>query len=152
MEKITGTVANLRNTVNVSGGENSSVTTIHIAIFQIAGRQIKAKSNEPPMINENDQVIVVGITKKGIFNALAHKNLTTSVEGNEGWILRLRLGAFLPCIGVAALSAFAGNSYSAYSEPIFLRIFPKIIGGVFVVFGIYNLYYGLQVRRAVSEL
>jgi hypothetical protein len=155
MEKVSGTVSNLRNTINVSGGgENNQVTTTHISIFQLTGRQIKAKSSEPLMINEGDKLIVAGSTQKGVLNSYAHKNLTTNIEGNEGWILRLIFGLIMPCVGIGAMAAFAdnSNSFGMYSEPLIFRMLPKFVGGFFIVFGIYNIFCAARVLQAIKEL
>lgn len=144
MEKVRGIASNVRNTVSISGGgENSQIITTHISVFQIDRRQIKAKSSEPLMINECDKVLVVGNTYRGIFNALAYKNLTTCVEGNEGWVLMLIFGVVLSGTGIVAISTF--------SNPFF-GVFPKIIGSIFIAIGIYTLFRSARVLQAVNEL
>jgi hypothetical protein len=97
-------------------------------------------------------MVVVGAVKKDILNAFAHKNLTTSVEDNEGWILRLISGVVMPCIGFVAIDAFTANSFSVASEPLIFRVLPKIVGGAFIAFGIYNLFCSVRVIQAINQL
>lgn len=120
------------------GGDNSQVTTTHISIFQINEKPIKAESTEPLMINEGDEVLVAGSISKGIFNGLAYKNLTTHAEGNEGWLLMLFFGIVFPIVGLFCV--------------MFLDIFFKIIGSVFLGAGIYALLRGIRVMQATNAL
>lgn len=144
METIKGIASNVRNTVSISGGGNDSqITTTHIAVFQIEGRQVKAKSGEPLLINEGDSVIAVGSISSGVFNALAYKNLTTLTEGNEGWVMMLVFGVVFPCVAVFAFATF--------SSPFF-GIMPRIVSGAFFAFGMFALFRGGRVMKAISIL
>lgn len=144
MEVLKGVASNVRNTVSISGGgKDSQITTTHISLFQIDGRQIKASSSEPVTINDGDEVLVVGRTGSGTFNALAYKNLTTSVEGNAGWALAMMLGVVFPIAGIYTIIKF--------SDPFF-GVFPKIIGGIFIAVGVYMIYSGARVLQAINQL
>ncbi len=144
MEKIKGIASQVRNTISVSGGgNNSSVTTTHIAIFQIEGRQIQCKSSEPILINEGDMVMVASKTGSGILNGYAYMNLNTRAVGNEGWVLMLFFGVLFPAVSVAVFSIF--------SDPFF-GVLPKVIGGIFLVVGLGMFYRGIRVLQAVRVL
>mgnify|MGYP001362120505 CR=1 FL=1 len=144
MEKIKGTVTKVRNTSQVSGGgRDGHVSTSHISMFQIDKQQVKVKSAEPPMIDENDFVAVAGKIKNGVFNAYAYKNATTGVSGNAGILIYFLFGLLLPGAGVFALTTF--------SEPFF-GILPKILGPIFIIVGLFMLYHGTQVLKAKNLL
>jgi hypothetical protein len=139
-----GIATKVRSTVEISGGGNDGhVTTTHISLFQIEGQQIKIKSNEPPIIDENDTVAVAGRLKSGIFSAYAYKNLTTGVSGNEGMLTIFLFGLIMPAAGIFAFYSF--------SDPFF-GIFPKVIGAVFIFFGLYMFNRGMRIREASGVL
>ena len=144
METIKGIASNVRNTVSVSGGSHDTqVSTTHTAIFVLSGQQVNATSNEPLLINEGDSIVAVGSTSKGIFNALAYKNLTTQAEGGRGWIVSLIFGIIF---SFAAISIFM-----TFSNPFF-GILPKIVSGVFFAVGVAALHQSWQVKKAISML
>ncbi|MDR3055155.1 MAG: hypothetical protein LBU53_07115 [Zoogloeaceae bacterium] len=144
MEKAKGFVSNIRNTVSVSGGGSETETT-YISVFQIDSRLIEAKSEEPLMINDGDQVLVVGKTRGGVFNALAYKNISTHVEGNGGWIKKLICSVLCSCLGVTMIVL------GFLDSPPFWG--PLTISGVIVAAPFINmLFRSISVLRAVKEL
>lgn len=144
METIRGVASKVRNTIDVSGGgKDGHVTTTHICIFQLDGRTVKAKSSEPPIINDGDNVIVAGSSSGGVFNAFAYRNITSQADGNEGYILMFLFGVIFPVASVMIFGTF--------SDPFF-GIFPKIIGSVFILAGLYMLFRGVRILQAVKLL
>lgn len=136
MEVIRGIANNIRNVVSVRGSEDTPVTTTYISILQIDGRQIEVEFKLP--INEGDNVLVVGNTRKGTFNAQAYKNLTTCTEGNENWIPSFIYGVMLPGYIIITVSL---NSF-----------FGVIFYGVLCAVGISSLLDCYRVLLAVKKL
>ncbi|MFO1386318.1 MAG: hypothetical protein U1F55_09055 [Chitinivorax sp.] len=88
-------------------------------------------------------MLVVGTTRNGVFNALAYKNLSTSVEGNEGWVMMLVFGIISPIAGISTITTF--------SDPFF-GILPTIGGCIFIAIGMYMLFRGNRILQAVKQL
>ncbi|MFZ6690275.1 hypothetical protein [Undibacterium sp. SXout20W] len=143
MDRLKGHAASVRNTVSISGGNESEVSTTHIAIFQIGDKQVTLKSKEPVLINEGNEVVLAGKNKSGMFNALAYKNCVTGAEGNAGWFGRMLFGLFFPIVSVIVWRTFPGASFS---------IFPKLIASIFFCSGLYMLASGANVFRAVGAV
>jgi ACR3 family arsenite efflux pump ArsB len=153
MKTISGTISNLRHTINVSGGgEDYSVRTTHISLFQIDRQAIKVQSTQPLMINEGDNMIVVGPIKKGVLHGLAHKNLTTSVEDHEGWIAQLIIGILIPCIAIFMLHMFTSLTQGASKEVDMFTIMSNLFAVIFFAFGIYSIFSGVRVLQALGQL
>ncbi|HCE3705881.1 TPA: hypothetical protein NG682_004671 [Vibrio parahaemolyticus] len=135
MEILDGVVTKLRNSVEISGGGNNSVTTTtHVTIFQVDGQPVKIKSNEIVLVDENDRVTVAGKISKGVFNAYAYVNNTTGVSGNVGKGILYFFCVILPFAGLFALSLF------------------PLVGWLFILGGIYAFYKATQVSKAVRIL
>lgn len=143
MDRLKGHAASVRNTVSISGGNETEVSTMHIAIFQVGDKQVTLKSKEPVLINEGNEVVLAGTDKSGVFNALAYKNCVTGAEGNAGWFGRMLFGLFFPIVSVVVWRTFPGASFS---------LFPKLIASVFFCGGIYMLASGANVFRAMNIL
>lgn len=144
MDVLTGVVSKLRNSVEISGGgNNSSVTTTYVTIFQINGKPVKIKSREAILLDENDHVEVAGKIRDGVFNAYAYINDTTGVKGNIGIGTHYFVGLISPIAGAFVIYNF--------SDPFF-GAFPKIIGLFFIMVGLYMLYKGTQISNAYKLL
>ncbi|MFZ6847086.1 hypothetical protein [Undibacterium sp. RuRC25W] len=141
MDRLKGHAASVRNTVSISGGNESEVSTMHIALFQVGDKQVKLKSKEPVLINEGNEVVLAGKNKSGEFNALAYKNCATGAEGNAGWFGRMLFGLFFPIVSVIIWRTFPGASFS---------LIPKLIASLFFCGGVYMLASGANVFRAVG--
>lgn len=119
MEKLRGTVAELRKGKTVSYNPKTGTSTVHAAVFRLDGQLVKIVSTEPVMIAEGHDMLVAGRRRGKLFVAYAHRNATTGVEGHEGWATRLLL-----TIGVVAialwLSAQLGGNYLAVFLIVFL--------------------------------
>ncbi len=141
MDRLKGQAASVRNTVSISGGNESEVSTTHIAMFQIGDKQVTLKSKEPVLINEGNEVVLAGTDKSGVFNALAYKNCATGAEGNAGWFGRMLFGLFFPIVSVIVWRTFPGDSFS---------LIPKLFAAMFLCSGLYMLSSGANVFRAVG--
>lgn len=99
--RMEGLVSALQRTTHVSGGAgDTSVTTQHVAIFDLSGQRVLLMGKEPPMISDGDRVRVVGQCAPGQFTAIACKNIST------GWATTHKAQgcAAMALIGVILLS------------------------------------------------
>lgn len=148
MEKVIGIASKVDSTVIEYPRSNRSKRTVHISRFQIDGRQIKFESPKPQIINEGDQMLVVGNTQNGIFNALAYKNLTTGFEGYQSWFFILFGGVIFLGAGVAIISILFFFQTPGVGATIGVVIF----GSVFFAFSALLLFWGARTLQAVNEL
>ncbi|WP_298924520.1 hypothetical protein [uncultured Ramlibacter sp.] len=136
MEILSGVVTALQSSVSVQGGGNDGqVTTTHIAMFRLGARQVRLKATQPAMIHAGDQVEVAGDNRRGLFNARAYRNLSTQVEGHEGWVANTFLGALF----------FLGGFGSLVFEV-------SLFGPLFGAAGGYMLYCGTRTLQAIRAL
>jgi hypothetical protein len=80
LETLQGRVTHVRHTTHVSGN-GSRTTTRHIAIFEIGGVLVTYYGAAPVVIEQGDEVRVVGTPGEGerMLDALAYHNLTRDV-------------------------------------------------------------------------
>ena len=109
LQTIRGTVANIRHSTEVSG-DDKSVSTSQVAVFDLDGQAVEIKLMESIVLNNGDQVIVAGDSKRGLFRGLAYRNVTRRVDGKGPVWLYLIMGivfcaivVFLP-IGLWAIA------------------------------------------------
>lgn len=144
MEVMKGTAEKVRNTTSVSGGGNNGhISTTHISLFKLDGLQVSIRSNEPPVIDDGDAVVVAGDLDKGLLKAYAYKNLTTGVYGNEGLNIMLLFGIIFPIVGIYF---FNEVSDSRVAPPYLFQG----ISLVFVFVGVYFLYRSKKVFSALK--
>ena len=114
METRRGIAKNVRFSVNItgdSGKHGSSVSTTHMALFNLEGTVVHASASRPPTIEEGDEVVIAGTLHDGVFDAPAMRNLTQGTIDHLPWAMGLVLGAiFLLVGGGAALYFLASNS------------------------------------------
>ena len=116
------------------------------AILQLNGKPIVISSSEPVMIEDGDCIAIVGVVKKGIFKAVAYKNKTTHIEGNEGgWIIYLGLG-------VVSIVMPASNLHKFLLDYSFFGVFPLIVTGIFFLVGLTSIFYAIRLRAAINKL
>ncbi len=152
METIRGAAEKIRNTVSVSGGgKDTNVTTSHISLFQINGKQIKVTSGEPVMIEEGDEVLLAGGEKNGVFNAVAYRNITTGARGSTPYLSHLIIGIVFPVFSIFFFTAFSG-SFNFDSAPKPMQFIPIIIPIIFFITGIYILVTGFRIMKARDML
>ena len=146
METLEGRAIRVSSTIEVGGGQKyAPVSTTHLALFQLGSRMIRVSSDVPVMIGEGDQVLVVGVPHRGALEALAYRNLSTSAEGDQGWLAALVLGIALGVIGLIIVSM---SFRPAPSPPVILAV----VGAVFVPAGFYFAYRGMRVLAALTVL
>lgn len=95
MERLSGIASKVRHSASVGGGGDQPVNTTHIALFHLDGRVVRAKSGQPHLIDEGDQVVAVGTASGAVFHALAYSNVSNGVSGDEGCMGRLLVGTAL---------------------------------------------------------
>src|SRR3546814_20549264 len=81
-------------------GNISSTTTMN---FLLDGKAVNAHFGEAMSINDGDRVIVAGVQKSNVLNALAYNNLTNGTYGEGGGLMRL-IGYVI--IGLAVFASF----------------------------------------------
>jgi len=144
MEILEGRASRVKGTIDVSGGQQyAPVDTTHIALFQLGSRAVKVSSSDPIAINEGDEVWVAGVTRRGGFDALAYRNLSTSSEGDQGWLAALILGTMLGLLGLGLFAqSFRGPGWWVLA----------VIGAILAGVGSYFAFRGVRVLAALSVL
>lgn len=112
-----GRAQSIRFSTNVSGrtGEHGSVSTEHIASFQLDGSPVQILANRPLTFEEGDEVIVAGFMKRGVLSGIACLNRTRQVLESQSWLGEMIFGAVSFAIGAAsalecAFQTFTGNA------------------------------------------
>ena len=139
MEKLKGTVTELRRGKSVSYNPKTGTSTIHAAVFRLDGQLVKIVSSTPLVIAEGQQMLVVGRRRAKVFAAYAHRNLSTGHEGHEGWATRL-LVTILVVTAALWLASLMGGSYAA------------VAGIAFVALGFAMAWRSLEVVQALVML
>ncbi|WP_338765354.1 hypothetical protein [Massilia sp. METH4] len=139
MEKLRGTVSELRRGKTVSYNPSTGTSTIHAAVFRLDGQLVKIVSNAPLVIAEGQELVVVGRRRAKLFTAYAHRNLTTGQEGHEGWATRLVV-TILVVTGALWLGSLMGGDYAV------------VFGATFVALGIAMAWRSLEVVQALVML
>jgi hypothetical protein len=143
METKKGIVTNIRSSVDVSGGNYGIfVNTAQVTLFSIDDYPVMMINKKPPVIQEGDEVILSGEIDNGRLNAYAYKNLTTSSEGDKGYIRRFIASAILLLIWYLLWFIFAPQ----------VGGIAKIISALFFGFGIYYFYVGNKILQAVKNV
>jgi hypothetical protein len=107
MEKLQGVVEKIRFSTEISGDRNSTFTT-QVAVFEIGNRPIELKLPDSIIIENGDEVIVAGETKKGLFKALAYKNLRNNVSGKGNVAVYMILGIIFTLLGLGTIIVGVG--------------------------------------------
>jgi hypothetical protein len=139
MEKLKGTVAELRRGKTVSYNPRTGTSVIHAAVFRLDGQLVKIVSTTPLVIAEGQQLVVVGRRRAKLFTAYAHRNLTTGDEGHEGWATRLVV-TILVVTGALWLGSLMGGDYAV------------VFGATFLALGIAMAWRSLEVVQALVML
>ena len=91
MKTIRGTVANIRHSTVVSGNDKS-VSTTQVAVFDLSGQPVEIKLMESIVIGDGDRIIVAGDSRRGLFRGLAYRNETRRVDGRGPVSVCLMIG------------------------------------------------------------
>ena len=102
--------------------------------FIVAGTGTVVTSPRPPQEEQvalEDKVHqLAGKVKKGLFRALAYKNMTNSVSGKGQVILHMLLGIIFTIVGIATI--------------------PMGIGLIFAPAGMYSIWHSRQLSNAYN--
>lgn len=129
MEILQGIASKVRFFTEVSGGE-SSASTSHVAVFEVDKTPIELKLPESIILENGDEVLLAGKVKKGLFKALAYKNMTNSVSGKGQVVLHMLLGIIFTLVGIATI--------------------PVGIGLIFAPAGMYMIWHSRQLSNAYN--
>lgn len=134
---LSGPVSNLQFSSETSGQIQGShgrvsgnVHTKQVVTFRVDGKPAQIKLLGQPSLNEGDVVVLSGKQKNGTFHARAMRNETTGAIDHRPATPSLVLGGLFLVIG--------------------LPLSMVIIGLPFVAVGAYNIYDGLQTRKAIE--
>lgn len=143
MEKLTGRASNVRHLSETDG---------YVTIFTLDQRAVSYTSASPNIVNNGDEVAVVGEVKRdGRFSAIAYHNITNNVRGQT-------ISRFRPWIWGSAILFLLCIPFSCSSEVLRPSVGVGIIGigtvfSVVIIFSpfIVATYLGyLKVRQALS--
>jgi hypothetical protein len=145
MESRRGTVSKIRFSTEVtgSGGDNGSVSTSHIASFELDRRPVQLRAARPVILEGGDTVVVAGKTKGGLFQADACLNETRGIFDHSPWVLHVAVGSiflFIGSIGTVTLIILALH------EPILLIYCALPL--IFASAGGWLLSTGVRISRA----
>ena len=144
MEILEGRASRVTRSIDVGSGHgDASVHTTHITLFQLGSRAVKVSSSDPVVINDGDDVLVAGIARRDAFDALAYRNLSTSSEGDQGWLAALILGTMLGVLGLGLFAqSFRGGNWWVLA----------IIGAILTATSSFFASRGVRVLAALSVL
>jgi hypothetical protein len=122
MELLRGKVKNIRHSIEVSGGKESTSTS-HVAVFELDGTMVELKLPDSIIVNEGDEVRVAGSHRRGLFRGLAYQNVTKHVFGKGPAIAYMFGGLFVIVLGFAAATTlvFMGAAFAAAGAYLIYR-------------------------------
>lgn len=141
MEKLQGVVNKLRFSTHVSGGGDHT-STDQIAIFEIDRRPVELSLPFSIIIDNGDEVRLAGVIRKGVFNAMAYRNLANNASGKGRVFINILLGTIFTIVGLPLAIAviFSGISLGG--------IMVSAVGTLFSFIGINVFRAGLQYSSA----
>lgn len=114
-----------------SGGRVSgNIHTKQVITFRVDGRPAQIKLPGQPSLTEGDSVVLAGSVKNGTFYARAMRNDSTGAIDHQPTTGLIALGAIMIALGVVLLIV--------------------LVGVLFIAFGGWNVYQGLQNRQSVA--
>jgi hypothetical protein len=145
MESRRGTVSKIRFSTEVtgSGGDNGSVSTSHIASFELDRRPVQLRAARPVILEDGDTVVVAGKTKGGLFQADACFNETRGIFDHSPWVLHVAVGSIFLFVGLIGIVSLL---LSALHRPIWLMYCPFPL--IFASVGGWGLSTGARISRA----
>jgi uncharacterized YccA/Bax inhibitor family protein len=128
LETRNGRARRIRFTTEVSGsgGEHGTVSTSHIASFELEGCPVQVTANRPLTVEDGDEVVVSGRAKDGVFVGIACFNRSRGVLDSQSWLPGMIIGMVL--VGIGGLVAFVGASTADDLAGIAFGL----MGGIFV--------------------
>lgn len=113
-----------------------------MTLFSIDDYPVMMVNKQPPVIQEGNEVIVSGNIDNGRLTAYAYKNITTSSEGNKGYIKRFIAGGFLLLLWYYLWFILAPDAGDIV----------KIASILFFGFAVYFIYRGNKILQAVKNV
>src|SRR5262245_20984183 len=100
METLEGRASAVKSSVVVSGGQahwsddpgepRSLARVTYVTLFRLGNRAVEMRWHELVQIGEGDPVLLAGqATRRGTFDVLAYRNLSTLAGGDRGFRLPL---------------------------------------------------------------
>ena len=158
MEKLRGIVSKVDSSVIEYPADNrhAQTRTTYISDFQINGRKIKYQSTTQHKFYEGNDMIVAGVTQRGILNALACMDLTTGNEVSEGCFFQFLGGVvfMVAPIGLISMIFLTGSELSVdgISGTIGAIIGIGLFIGVFLLFSALMLISGVRNLQAINAV
>jgi hypothetical protein len=146
METRRGMARKVRFSTEVSGTSDkngSTVTTTHLAIFELDRVIVHASAMRPPTIEEGDEVVVAGRIHDGVFDAPALRNLTRCTVDHKAWVAGMVVGFVVLVVGLAWTLMFLA---SRSDQPV------ALFGLIFVVGGAWALHSTNRIRAAEAAV
>lgn len=110
MELRRGQVQKVRFSTHTTGYDDS-VTTHHIAAFELDGIAVQVTAGRPLMMENGDKVIVAGKTRRGVLMGVACNNLSRKILDHRGWVVSLLVGVLFILVGlIGAITAAIEHS------------------------------------------
>ncbi|MBT3603468.1 MAG: hypothetical protein HOE48_21180 [Candidatus Latescibacteria bacterium] len=102
MDKLKGIATKVAHTTETEEYQ-TTITKKYFATFFLNNTQITIELDNPTLIEENDEVIVIGDNNGSVFKANAYRNLTKGVPNeHEGWV-KIGIGIFMVGAGLYML-------------------------------------------------
>jgi len=146
MELVKGAVTHISRSTQVSSYKNSSVSTQQLTTALVNGRAVNIDSAHVPVINDHDEMIIVGEMVDGVLNVITYANLTNQSRYAEPRRYGLELLSALIVVGAVVFAA------GAYSQQPFAALIPIAVGVLFAVLGLRIYRRNLLVKRAIEML
>ena len=110
MELHRGHVQKVRFSTHTTGNDDS-VSTHHIAAFELDGIAVQVVAGRPVMMENGDEVIVAGKIRRGVLMGVACNNLSRKILDHRGWMVSLLVGVVFSLVGlVGAIGAALAHS------------------------------------------
>jgi hypothetical protein len=137
MELHRGHVQKVRFSTHTTGNDDS-VSTHHIAAFELDGIAVQVVAGRPVMMENGDEVIVAGKIRRGVLMGVACNNLSRKILDHRGWMVSLLVGVVFSLVGLVGAIG-AALAHSPFGAAFFL---------VFAAVGAGATHGGMQILRA----
>lgn len=111
MEIRQGQAQKVRFCTHTTGTE--SVSTHHIAVFELDGVAVQMTAGRPLVLEDGDQVVVAGKNKGGVLMGYACNNLSRKIVDRSGWTASLIVGLVFSIVGLGGIINNVAPLYGA---------------------------------------
>ncbi len=139
MQMRRGQVQKVRFSTHTTGHDDS-VSTHHIASFELDGMAVQVVAGRPLMMENGDEVVVAGKIRRGVLMGVACNNLSRKILDHRGWMVSLLVGVVFILVGLVGTIG-AALEHSPIGAAFFL---------VFAAVGAGAAHGGMQILRAKS--